>query len=63
MARATMNPESSPTPPPAKSRGGRPSIYSPELAQHICEQLASSSKSLRAICQQPDMPAEMVVRC
>jgi transposase-like protein len=61
MARATLNTETTPPTPPAKSRGGRPSIYSHELAQRICDELASSSKSLRAICQQPGMPARSTI--
>lgn len=35
---------------------GRPSIYTPELAHSICEQLVEG-KSLRAICRQDGMPA------
>jgi transposase-like protein len=61
MARAKMNTETTPPSPTAKSRGGRPSIYSPELAQRICDELASSSKSLRAICQQLGMPARSTI--
>ncbi|HEY2857073.1 MAG TPA: hypothetical protein VGJ21_01490 [Terracidiphilus sp.] len=57
-----MNTETTPTKPPAtKSRGGRPSIYSSELAQRICDELASSSKSLRAICLQPGMPVRSTI--
>lgn len=34
---------------------GRPSLYSPELADKICE-LIADGKSLRTICQAEDMP-------
>lgn len=39
-----------------RSAGGRPSIYSPDLAAAICERLVTG-ESLRAICRDPDMPA------
>ncbi len=35
---------------------GRPSSFTQEIADSICEQLATSSKSLRTICDQEDMP-------
>lgn len=35
---------------------GRPEIYTPELALKICAEIATSSKSLRTICAQDDMP-------
>jgi hypothetical protein len=35
---------------------GRPSIYSQELADRICERLASG-ESLRSICRDDDMPS------
>ena len=38
-----------------------PSRYTPELAQTICDQLASG-KSLRQICAAPDMPDRHTVR-
>jgi hypothetical protein len=38
-----------------------PSRYTPELAQTICDQLASG-KSLRQICDAPDMPDRHTVR-
>lgn len=40
---------------------GRPSDYTPEVAQRIIEQL-SEGKSLRAICKAEDLPAESTVR-
>jgi hypothetical protein len=40
---------------------GRPSTYSDELAEQICERLAAG-ESLRAICREPDMPPESTVR-
>lgn len=39
-----------------RSAGGRPSIYSPDLAAAICERLVTG-ESLRAICRDHDMPA------
>ncbi len=38
-----------------KNKGGRPSIYTQELADKICEQL-SIGKSLRTVCLSEDMP-------
>lgn len=40
----------------ARSAGGRPSLYSPDLAAAICERLVAG-ESLRAICRDPAMPA------
>ena len=40
--------------------GGRPSIYSRELIDRICEQLASGM-SMRAVCKADDMPAMSTV--
>lgn len=39
---------------------GRPSSYSEDLADSICEQLASG-QSLRQICDQPGMPHRITV--
>lgn len=39
-----------------KNPGGRPTIFSEELADTICERLALG-ESLRAICRDDDMPA------
>jgi hypothetical protein len=40
---------------------GRPSTFDPQIANQICEMLASGL-SLRAICQEPQMPPEATVR-
>ena len=40
--------------------GGRPSIYTQELADCICERLASG-ESLRAICSDEDMPNRQTI--
>lgn len=40
---------------------GRPSLYSPELAEAICLRMAAG-ETLRAICQGDDMPSEATVR-
>ena len=44
----------------AKNRGGRPSLYSDELAGDICAQLAEG-KPLTTICEQDGMPATRTV--
>lgn len=41
---------------PAPRKPGRPSDYSPEIADRICAWLAGG-QSLRAFCRQPDTPA------
>jgi hypothetical protein len=38
-----------------KGKPGRPSLYTPELADEICYRLAEG-KSLRSICEADDMP-------
>lgn len=43
-----------------KNLGGRPSIYSEELADRICE-LLGQGKSLRRICLMDDMPDRSTV--
>jgi hypothetical protein len=40
---------------------GRPSVYSPELAHEICEQLAEG-RTLREVCRGEGMPSESIVR-
>lgn len=40
----------------SKKKVGRPSTYSKELADHICEQLACGL-SMRTVCAADDMPA------
>jgi hypothetical protein len=40
---------------------GRPSVYTPEIADEICERLAAG-ESLVAICQADHMPPESTVR-
>lgn len=42
------------------SKIGRPSIYSQELADTICDRLADG-ESLRSICRDPAMPSKMTV--
>jgi hypothetical protein len=39
---------------------GRPSLYSPEIAEEICERLASG-ESMRRICQDEHMPGRRTV--
>lgn len=43
-----------------RTKVGRPSLYSPELADKICDQL-SDGISLRKICEADDMPAKITV--
>jgi terminase small subunit-like protein len=40
-----------------KNSPGRPSIFNPEIADKLCEEIATSSKSLKTICKSDDMPA------
>ena len=40
---------------------GRPSEYTPEIAAHICIEIASGL-SLRKVCEPDEMPAESTVR-
>ena len=44
----------------SKSKGGRPSIYSEELAATICRRIAEG-ESLRSICDDADMPCKTTV--
>ena len=48
------------TPTKTKSNAGRPTIYSEELIERICEQI-SNGKSLRAVCRAKDMPSMSTV--
>ncbi len=42
--------------------GGRPSDYTPELAEEICEILATNRRGLNAICdEEPDFPSPRTV--
>lgn len=44
-----------------KAKGGRPSMYTPELAKTICRQIAEG-KSMREICRADGMPYDSTVR-
>jgi len=44
-----------------RARRGRPSAYTPEIGQIICERLAAG-ESLLSICRGDDMPPESTVR-
>lgn len=48
---------------PAKEKhaGGRPSLYTPELAALICERLATEEGGLNEVCKADDMPAPSTV--
>jgi hypothetical protein len=41
-------------------KSGRPSLYTPELAERICARLAEA-ESLRSICRDPRMPSRRTV--
>ena len=43
------------------AKRGRPSLYTPEIADAICERLANG-ESLRSICRDENMPDERTVR-
>lgn len=43
-----------------KNKGGRPTKYTQELADRICEQLASGD-SMRTVCKPDDMPSMQTV--
>jgi hypothetical protein len=43
------------------AKKGRPSDYSPEIANIICEQIATSSKSLRTICNDENLPCVQTI--
>jgi hypothetical protein len=40
---------------------GRPTAFTEEIAEKICEQIATSSKSLRTVCEGEDMPSVSTV--
>ena len=43
--------------------GGRPTKYTPELADRICEAVATSDQGLDHVCEQnPEFPVESVIR-
>ena len=42
-------------------KNGRPTIFSQEIADRICNEIATSSKGLRSICSQEGMPAVCTV--
>ncbi len=44
-----------------KPNTGRPSSFTQDIADSICEQLMTSSKSLRTICQQEGMPTPKTI--
>ena len=48
---------------PAKTTKGRPSIYTPELADRICELIATHPKGLETLCKMyPDLPSPSIIR-
>lgn len=44
-----------------ENKGGRPSIFTQEIADKICEEIATSSKSLKTICGEEGMPSVRTV--
>lgn len=45
----------------AAGKPGRPSLYTEELADRICQEIANSDTSLRRICARADMPSRASV--
>lgn len=45
----------------SKKKRGRPTVYTDAIADEICRRLAEG-ESLRAICEDPKLPAESTVR-
>jgi len=45
----------------AKKEIGRPSIFDQDIADKLCEEIATSSKSLRTICKEEGMPSVRTV--
>ncbi len=44
-----------------KNKGGRPTMYTPELADKICEAIANSNRGLVSICKQDGFPSRITV--
>ena len=45
----------------ANGKPGRPTTYTAEIADAICQRLADSDISLRQICSEPEMPGRSTV--
>jgi hypothetical protein len=45
-----------------KGPGGRPPIYSEELADAVCERIAADDVGLLEVCKAPDMPSAATVK-
>ena len=43
------------------AKTGRPTSYSPEIADTICEEIATTDHSLVAICSRDGMPSQTMV--
>ena len=43
------------------AKTGRPSSYNPEIADAICDEIATTDHSLVAICSQDGMPSQSMV--
>jgi hypothetical protein len=43
------------------NKGGRPSIFTQDIADRICDEIATSSKGLKTICDAPGMPSVRTV--
>lgn len=44
-----------------KVGAGRPSSYTQEIADKICDEIATSSRSIKTICDADDMPSSITV--
>ena len=45
----------------SETKMGRPTDFTPELGDQICARIATSSKSLKRICEADDMPSAVTV--
>lgn len=58
---STKPPTNNHNEPQEPNLGGRPEVYTPELADRICAEIATSQKSLRTICKMKGMPSVMTI--
>ena len=48
--------------PPQRQNGGRPSMFSEEMAERIIEAISGTNKSIRQICDEEGMPSTRTLR-
>lgn len=61
MPRKTKKKPTTKTQLPTKKKVGRPSSFTQAIADKICAEIATSSKSLKTICSPDDMPSVVTV--